>query len=92
MIVIISLPTDVVVSGPGLAQRFEMRASVADLVEGIEQRFSKPPGQVQLDGFAANCPEKSSDSRGRPLTEGTDVHPLLKRGRLMARPFPPATR
>jgi hypothetical protein len=27
-------------------------------------------GQVQLDDFAANCPEKSCDSRGRPLIEG----------------------
>ena len=27
---------------------------------------------MQLDDFAANCPEKSFDSRGRPLIEGID--------------------
>ena len=27
---------------------------------------------MQLDDFAANCPEKSSDSRGRSLVEGID--------------------
>jgi hypothetical protein len=37
MIVIINLPTGVVVIGPCLAQRFELRASLADLVEDVEQ-------------------------------------------------------
>jgi hypothetical protein len=36
-------------------------------------KFRSPPGQAQLDDFAADCPEKSFDSRGRPLIEGMAV-------------------
>ena len=53
-------------------------ASPAALAESSRPSF-EAPGQVQLDDFAANCPEKSSDSRGRPLIGGID-----RIGRLIA--------